>query len=36
MVSIMERKRVSAAKIQAIGYDARAQVLEIEFDDGWV
>jgi hypothetical protein len=32
----MERKRISSAKIRAIGYDARAQVLEIGFNDGRV
>lgn len=32
----MERKRISSAKIRAIGYDAPAQVLEIEFNDGRV
>jgi len=32
----MERKRISSAKIRGVGYDARAQVLEIEFNDGRV
>jgi hypothetical protein len=32
----MERKRISSAKIRAIGYDPRAQVLEVEFNDGRV
>jgi hypothetical protein len=32
----MERKRISSAKIRAIGYNARAQVLEVEFNDGRV
>lgn len=30
----MERKKVSSDKIRSIGYDARNQVLEIEFSDG--
>jgi KTSC domain len=30
----MERKRVNSSKIRAVGYDAKAQVLEIEFSDG--
>ena len=30
----MERKRVNSSKIRAAGYDARSQVLEIEFSDG--
>jgi hypothetical protein len=32
----MERKRISSAKIRGVGYDARAQVLEVEFNDGRV
>lgn len=32
----MERKRISSSRIRAIGYDARAQVLEVEFSDGQV
>ncbi|HMH17717.1 MAG TPA: KTSC domain-containing protein [Burkholderiales bacterium] len=32
----MERKRVNSSKIRAVGYDARAQVLEVEFSDGKV
>jgi KTSC domain len=32
----MERKRISSSKIRGIGYDPRAQVLEIEFTDGRV
>jgi hypothetical protein len=30
----MERKRFSSSKIRGVGYDPRAQVLEIEFNDG--
>jgi KTSC domain len=30
----MERKRVSASKIRSVGYDAKAQILEIEFNSG--
>ena len=32
----MERKRVNSSKIRSAGYDAKAQVLEIEFSDGRV
>lgn len=32
----MERKRLSAGRIRAVGYDARARVLELEFSDGSV
>ena len=32
----MERKRVNSSKIRAVGYDPRAQLLEIEFSDGKV
>ena len=32
----MERKRISSSKIRGVGYDPRAQVLEIEFNDGRV
>ena len=32
----MERKRISSSKIRAIGYDPRAQLLEVEFNDGRV
>jgi hypothetical protein len=32
----MERKRVSSSKIRAIGYDPKAQLLEVEFNDGRV
>ena len=32
----MERKRISSSKIRAIGYDPKAQVLEVEFNDGRV
>lgn len=30
----MERKRVNSSKIRSVGYDPRAQSLEIEFSDG--
>ncbi|MBI2295447.1 MAG: KTSC domain-containing protein [Betaproteobacteria bacterium] len=30
----MERKRVNAANIRSVGYDAAGQVLEIEFSNG--
>lgn len=30
----MEMKKVSSGKLRAIGYDAGARVLQIEFDDG--
>ena len=30
----MERKRVSASNIRAVGYDAGKQLLEIEFSSG--
>jgi hypothetical protein len=30
----MERKRVNSSKIRSAGYDAEAQLLEIEFSDG--
>lgn len=30
----MERKRISNAKIRSVGYDAKQQVLEIEFSSG--
>jgi KTSC domain len=32
----MERKRISSSKIRAVGYDAKTQVLEVEFNDGRV
>jgi hypothetical protein len=32
----MERKRVNSAKIRSMGYDERAQTLEIEFTNGEV
>ena len=32
----LERKRLSSSKIRAVGYDERAQVLEIEFSNGEV
>ena len=33
-VTIMEMKRINAGKLRAIGYDPRARVLRVEFDDG--
>jgi hypothetical protein len=30
----MERKRLNSSKIRAAGYEAKSQVLEIEFSDG--
>ena len=30
----MERKRINASTIRAVGYDARQQLLEIEFTSG--
>jgi hypothetical protein len=30
----MERKKVNASNMRSVGYDANAQVLEIEFSDG--
>jgi YD repeat-containing protein len=30
----MERKKVSSNQIRAVGYDASAQVLEVELSDG--
>ena len=32
----MERKRVNSSKIRSVGYDERAQTLEIEFTNGEV
>jgi KTSC domain len=32
----MERKRVNSSKISAVGYDPKAQALEVEFRDGKV
>ncbi|HET8610335.1 MAG TPA: KTSC domain-containing protein [Burkholderiales bacterium] len=32
----MERKRLNAGRIRAVGYDSRARVLELEFSDGSV
>lgn len=32
----MERKRVNSNKIRAVGYDAKALVLEVELRDGTV
>ena len=30
----MERKRISSSKIRSVGYDPKAQQLEVEFNDG--
>ena len=30
----MERKRINASTLRSVGYDAGAQLLEIEFSDG--
>lgn len=30
----MERKRINASNIRAVGYDARGRVLEVEFSSG--
>jgi len=32
----MERKRVNSNKIRAVGYDAKARMLEVELRDGTV
>ena len=32
----MEMKRINSGKLRAIGYDARARVLRVEFADGSV
>lgn len=32
----MERKRVNASKIRAVGYDSKSRVLEVELRDGAV
>jgi hypothetical protein len=32
----MERKRINASRIRAVGYDPGSRVLEIEFSDGRV
>jgi hypothetical protein len=32
----MERKKVNSSKIRSVGYDAKAQALEVEFSDGRV
>jgi hypothetical protein len=32
----VERRRVNSSKIRSVGYDPRAQLLEIEFSDGKV
>jgi hypothetical protein len=30
----MDMKRINAGKLRAIGYDAKARILRVEFDDG--
>lgn len=30
----MERKRINASNIRAVGYDARSRMLEVEFSSG--
>lgn len=30
----MERKRINASNIRAVGYDARGRMLEVEFSSG--
>lgn len=32
----MERKRINANKIRAVGYDPKSQALEVEFSNGTV
>lgn len=32
----MERKRINSSRIRSVGYDPRAQALEVEFSDGRV
>lgn len=32
----MERKRVNSSKIRSVGYDEKAQTLEVEFSNGQV
>jgi hypothetical protein len=32
----MERKKVSSSQIRSVGYDASAQLLEVEMSDGTV
>jgi hypothetical protein len=32
----MERKRINSSKIRSVGYDAKAQSLEVEFSNGTV
>ncbi len=32
----MERKRLNSSRIRSVGYDAKAQLLEIEFSDSKV
>ncbi|MBI5659341.1 MAG: KTSC domain-containing protein [Nitrosomonadales bacterium] len=30
----MEMKKINSGKLRAIGYDARARILQVQFDDG--
>lgn len=32
----MERKKVNAANVRSVGYDARNRVLEVEFSNGGI
>lgn len=32
----MEMKRINSGKLRAVGYDARARILRVEFDNGSV
>ena len=32
----MEMKKINSGKLRAIGYDARARLLQVQFDDGSV
>jgi KTSC domain len=30
----MEMKKINSGKLRAIGYDSRARMLQVQFDDG--
>lgn len=32
----MERKKVSSSQVRSVGYDANAQILEVEMSDGTI
>jgi hypothetical protein len=34
--AVMEMKRINSGKLRAVGYDARARILRVEFDNGSV